>query len=823
MFRITSRLIVIATILLFAFAFWQRTTSLESLPDVNADEVWHAIQLTNFANGKPYKTWTLTDLPLSPIHCMLEIPFLLVLKPSLWMVRLPAFISGTLAVILTYVLGSRMFDRMTALIAAALMAILPLTIIYSRLSYEVSASPLFGIVSIYLAHRLRIKSLVVVMALCYFVHPTTIFMFPAVLGLVFARTLTETTVEPSQRVRLLVKREAPLIAVSAAMGLYTMLRPSTKQMSKSFDSGLWGRHNLLDFVSKIEHMFFGVDNSFPLRSWLFWIFMLLLFDFGLRQLIRTRKWDQVAIVLAPVVCALALFVMGGSNIIQPASLRYGLFLATPTILAVACLLQALLVEPTTPRRLALRQIEIAGMLVVGWSLLISFDLTRLTPWGFIPESNYRATESPWSFRSEAPVPAKQLHQIITKELGPIPASLQKDGGEAAKLPRTPVVAEIWWYYGTLEWLMSRRPDINVFDYHDLGYLRQPKVERLLASLRGGGYALCFPEGELDHLVRCHYPVAMRRHWEIIHPHKRFATLIRLNKVVSVPGDYDGDKKTEMAVYRTDTGEWLIPSLGPDPIRLGEPGRDVPVPGDYNGDGKTDIAVYRSETAEWFIPALGESPTRYGEPGLDVPIPGDYNGDGRTDLAVFRVLTCEWLIKCFGPKSHRMNDNGGFTQPVPADYDGDGRTDFAIFRTDTGQWLVPCLGPDPIAFGVPNRDAPVPHDYDGDGRADIAVYRQGSGEWFLRPSGGGNVQNSQFGVPVVDQPAPGDYDGDGKSEIAVYRTSTAEALVQIGKNGPMVTQLGPRGREKITDPARATLSNSPNPLTAKKSQGETKVK
>ena len=67
------------------------------------------------------------------------------------------------------------------------------------------------------------------------------------------------------------------------------------------------------------------------------------------------------------------------------------------------------------------------------------------------------------------------------------------------------------------------------------------------------------------------------------------------------------------------------------------GADVPVPGDYDGDGITDVAIFRPSTGSWFIvksaTATGVSLTWGG--GGDVPVPGDYDGDGKTDIAIFR--------------------------------------------------------------------------------------------------------------------------------------------------------------------------------------------
>ncbi len=123
----------------------------------------------------------------------------------------------------------------------------------------------------------------------------------------------------------------------------------------------------------------------------------------------------------------------------------------------------------------------------------------------------------------------------------------------------------------------------------------------------------------------------------------------------VIGDWNGDGFDDIGVYRNgefflDNGDGIFSGTAGKPefpgIPFGGLPSDIPVAGDWNGDNKDDVGVFRPATGRWHLdennhgfewnPGLRLEWTgiQFGITG-DIPIVGEWTGDNASDVGVVR--------------------------------------------------------------------------------------------------------------------------------------------------------------------------------------------
>lgn len=228
--------------------------------------------------------------------------------------------------------------------------------------------------------------------------------------------------------------------------------------------------------------------------------------------------------------------------------------------------------------------------------------------------------------------------------------------------------------------------------------------------------------------------------------------------VTAVEDFDGDRRADVGLFNTSGGwNYWNSSNGAIQFAIWGQSADVPVPGDYDGDGRADLVVWRPSNGSWYQLRSsdgGLSVVQWGESG-DTPLVGDFDGDGRADLSVWRPSNGNWYTIFSSNNAITVNRYGEPNDiPATGDFDNDGRNDLAVFRPSTGVWFQKLSGNNSFtqtSWGV-TGDVPVVGDYDADGRDDVAVWRPSTGTWFAIRSSGGFLTVPGWGV-AGDVPVP----------------------------------------------------------------------
>lgn len=298
-------------------------------------------------------------------------------------------------------------------------------------------------------------------------------------------------------------------------------------------------------------------------------------------------------------------------------------------------------------------------------------------------------------------------------------------------------------------------------------------------------------------------------------------------------DMEGDGLSDYVVVRDSNGvgtpggliNWYVMRNATSAFYQAEWGQvatnDVLVPADYDGDRKTDIAVWRPDALATFYIIQSATNTIYIDQlgiGTDTPVPGDWNGDGKAETATMRNagLTSSWFYRPDLASMFVTLNLGDSGAAAHGDYDGNGKLNPAVFSTDLGGNAgFSVFYPESnlsfrVPYGLPT-DRVAPGDYDGDGKTDYCVVRADGTlwRWDFDPSstGGVTVTSDTWGLVASDILAPGDYNGDGRWDYGVWRnTAQGEFFVMT----PITRQISTRQWGLAGDyPAAASIiSNEP---------------
>jgi hypothetical protein len=482
----------------FAAALWLRLSSLGAYPWHDADESYYGVQIARLVRGESFEVLTVNKNVINPFFVGLQVPLQMVARPSLWVLRAPAAFSGVLAVILAYVIGSRVLDRSTALIAAALLATLPCVVYQSRVGLEMSQLPLFGLIVVALALRGHATGLLLAFLASMLVHPTDIFLIPIALPIFlvqFGRKLAaKETVDPTCRRRWLVGAAVVTPVIVAAVSAIIFNHRMAQIYFNRRPPLDWGQ-----FLDGFERALFDLrapltKTTIHLYRWTFRGVLAVLLVFGTVRLARQRRWERLALV-AGVAASLAVFhFVAGPRILRDVAFRYGVVFMLPTVLAVACLLEGMLASPSSvpeeSTRRTLRRLPLAVGLVLSSAMLLGLKQT------LIDRCLRDERESLWTFQPDRKDQYERALALIRRDLAERRRATGIDPTRGTLAP-TAVIVHDYWALLPLAYLASSSKDLELMrlidpdrcDARDLDRLCGEKQRELGDRLRTGAYAI----------------------------------------------------------------------------------------------------------------------------------------------------------------------------------------------------------------------------------------------------------------------------------------------------------------------------------------------
>lgn len=457
--RRSATLAVANCLLILAVAIAMRGWGLDHLPGVNGDEAWMGVQSQRFLDGEQAVTWTTpTGNPVNPFLFWPTVLLHAWLPASIGLLRLPAMLSGVLALAVNYGLCRRAFESRLAAISTLLLAVLPINIAYSRFGWDASQSLLATLPVLYLSliatqrpdrRRTWLLWALAAQAAAVLVHPTNVFVAPMLI--IGASWCYRSEI----RQRLCQAKEsryatllAVLLALVAAAAVWLLWPWCTLAARRIVAPGELGTFLVrwLDLLSGLTVFQFIpgslIDTAAPVAIAYRAVTGAVL---GLALWGAYRRWQETRsatiglLFVGDLASLIGFFLIAGPEAMRPHFERYAICLIGGSALVIAIGVEWWIANAAV----RLSQLARHAAPAAAWSLLVAFG------WFYLSHFAQTGGSSHDTFR--------------TADIDPKQAAILEivDQAGSDEQPETLIITADWWNYWPLAYLTHGQEHVTV--------------------------------------------------------------------------------------------------------------------------------------------------------------------------------------------------------------------------------------------------------------------------------------------------------------------------------------------------------------------------
>ena len=267
-------------------------------------------------------------------------------------------------------------------------------------------------------------------------------------------------------------------------------------------------------------------------------------------------------------------------------------------------------------------------------------------------------------------------------------------------------------------------------------------------------------------------------------------------------DFDG-RGADVFLYSRATGGWTRYQWDGSLVTLqtgvSTPGMTV-IPGDLNGDQRSDLFAYDTRTGIWaYSISASDGTVRFteavGDPGW-VPTVVDLNGDGRSDVFLYNPQSGEWAQWIINATTLLFSERRGHFNPgwtvYRARFDSNTRDDLFLYNarsksvdSNAGKWVRVFTQAD-LTFTAkagatvwPAGATILPVDFSGDGLSEVFSLSP-TGTWTVATFSATGVTYTSGSWTPGWQVFRGEFSGDRVPDLLLVKPATGEYRVAIRK-------------------------------------------